>query len=81
MRRSLGTIPNLRIIHGELLRWLTLHPVATIPQIGDALGVSERHAHRLVTELREAACISVARQPKHSVYRINRGVELLSRES
>jgi DNA-binding MarR family transcriptional regulator len=44
--------------HGQVLVHIARDPDARLREIGDAVGITERAAHRIVSELAEAGYIS-----------------------
>ena len=62
--------------HAVALFWIKKNPSATIAEIADAVGVSERHAARIVRDLKSAELLTGTRQGRRSVYSISKEARL-----
>ena len=56
--------------HGQVLVHIAQDPGARLREIGDAVGITERAAHRIVSELTEAGYISRERTGRRNRYTI-----------
>jgi predicted transcriptional regulator len=70
--RNWGFITN----HGLVLASIARHPRSTARQIGDDVGLTERAALRIISELDEAGYISKDREGRQNVYRVHTEVPL-----
>ena len=57
--------------HGMVLFYVATNPDATLRQISDALGITERQVSRIVKHLSEANMIRVAREGRRNTYVFN----------
>jgi DNA-binding IclR family transcriptional regulator len=57
--------------HGHALTYTARHPDARIRDIAAALGITERSAHRIVSELVEAGYISRTRKGRRNHYKVD----------
>lgn len=57
--------------HGLVLATIAKHPRSTAREIGDAVGITERAAHRIIKELEEADYITKSRVGRQNQYRIH----------
>jgi hypothetical protein len=62
--------------HGHVLLYLDAHPDATLPEIALAIGVTERTANKIISELAEAAYVSRERTGRRNHYTVHRGLPL-----
>jgi DNA-binding transcriptional ArsR family regulator len=62
--------------HGHALLYLDAHPDATLREIALAIGVSERTATKIISELTEAAYVSRERAGRGNHYTVERGLAL-----
>ena len=66
-KRSWTLITN----HGACLIYVAEHPNATIREIADAIGVTERAAARILRELRDAEYLIAHRVGRRNGYELN----------
>jgi DNA-binding MarR family transcriptional regulator len=57
--------------HARVLACIAQDPRARLREIGDAVGITERAAHRIVNELCEAGYVSRERSGRRNVYEIH----------
>lgn len=57
--------------HGMVLVYVAAHPTATLREIGQAAGVTERQVARIVKELAGAGLLRMERQGRRNTYIIN----------
>lgn len=57
--------------HGACLIYVTKRPEATIREIADAVGITERAAARILRDLREARYIEAKRVGRRNVYQVS----------
>jgi DNA-binding IclR family transcriptional regulator len=57
--------------HGHALTYTARHPDARIRDIAAAIGITERSAHRIVSELVEAGYISRTRKGRRNHYTVD----------
>ena len=57
--------------HGLVLAAIAKHPRSTAREIGDAVGITERAAHRIIKDLEEASYITKSRIGRQNQYRIH----------
>jgi DNA-binding transcriptional regulator PaaX len=62
--------------HGNILVYLDEHPDARLREIAEAIGITERAAHKIVTELHEAGCLTRERDGRRNHYVIHGDVPL-----
>jgi DNA-binding Lrp family transcriptional regulator len=62
--------------HGLVLAAIARHPRSTAREIGDAVGITERAAHKLIKDLEEAGYITKAKVGRQNQYRIHSDVPL-----
>jgi DNA-binding MarR family transcriptional regulator len=65
--------------HGKALIYLNEHPTALLREIAEAIGVTERAAHTIVSELAEAGYVSRQRVGRRNHYTIHPEAPLRSR--
>lgn len=56
--------------HGLMLLAIAESPLSTLRELGDRVGISERSAHRIVTELTDAGYLVVQRVGRRNEYAI-----------
>jgi predicted transcriptional regulator len=66
-RRGWGFLTN----HAQVLMCIADEPGARLRDIGDRVGITERAAHRIVTELAAAGYITRERQGRRNRYTVN----------
>lgn len=57
--------------HGHVLVVLSRHPDARIRDIAEAIGITERSAQRIVSELIDAGYVSKSRKGRRNTYSLN----------
>lgn len=57
--------------HAQALVCISHDPDARLREIGERIGITERAAHRIVTDLVEAGYVSRERKGRRNRYRIN----------
>ena len=57
--------------HGLILATIAKHPNLTAREIGDAIGVTERTAHRIIMDLEEEGYISKTKIGRQNKYKIH----------
>jgi hypothetical protein len=62
--------------HGHALLYLDQHPDATLREIALAVGVTERTANKIISQLADAGCVSRERGGRRNRYTVHRGVPL-----
>jgi len=62
--------------HGLVLAAIAKHPHSTARDIGDAVGLTERTAHKIIIDLDEAGCITKTKVGRKNKYRIHSDVPL-----
>jgi DNA-binding MarR family transcriptional regulator len=62
---------NLMASHGVVLFYLAANPDATMRQMSESLGITERQVARIVKDLDEAGMIEVDRIGRRNTYRVN----------
>ncbi len=62
--------------HGLVLAAIAKHPDSTARDIGDAAGITERAALRIIKDLDEGGFISKDKVGRRNAYRIHRNVPL-----
>jgi predicted transcriptional regulator len=62
--------------HAVVLFWIKQNPTATIAEIADAVGLSERHAARIIRDLKRAQLVFATRGGRHNTYSINKDSRL-----
>lgn len=58
--------------HGHVLVQVSRNPDARIRDIAEAVGITERRAHMILSDLEDAGYITIARQGRRSHYRVHR---------
>ena len=58
--------------HGHVLVHLSRNPDARLRDIAEAVGITERRAHMIITDLEEAGYITITRVGRRSSYRVHR---------
>jgi DNA-binding MarR family transcriptional regulator len=60
--------------HGQVLVYLALFPEATLRQVSDALGLTERHVSRMIQDLEAGGMLTVRRggPGRRNSYAVNR---------
>ena len=67
--------------HGLVLATIARHPRSTAREIGDAVGVTERAAHKIIKDLEDAGYIDKARVGRQNRYRIHPDMPLKENSS
>lgn len=62
--------------HGLVLSYIARHPQSTAREIAQAAGVTERTAHKIITELEEAGYVARKRVGRQNQYQINPNLPL-----
>lgn len=62
--------------HGLVLAAIARQPRSTAREIGDAVGITERAAHKIIRDLDEAGYITKARVGRRNQYRIHPDVPI-----
>jgi DNA-binding Lrp family transcriptional regulator len=62
--------------HGLVLVAVAKHPRSTAREIGDAVGITERAAHKLIRDLEEAGYITKTKVGRKNQYKIHSDVPL-----
>ncbi len=57
--------------HGQVLSYVAHHPKSTAREIALALGITERTAQKMISEISDAGYISRRKKGRRNVYRIN----------
>ncbi len=70
MRRDEGPTWSFLTNHAQVLLCIANDPGIRLREIGDAVGITERAAHRIVAELADAGYISRARNGRRNRYTI-----------
>jgi len=65
--------------HALVLTSIAKHPRRTLREIGDAVGITERAAHKIINDLEEAGYVSKEKIGRRNVYRIHPEVPLKER--
>jgi hypothetical protein len=65
--------------HGAVLLYVAEHPDATVRQVGDGVGITERAAARILRDLREASYLHATRNGRRNSYVIDRSQPLRHR--
>lgn len=65
--------------HALVLTIIARHPRRTLREIGDAVGITERAAHKIINDLEEAGFVSKEKIGRRNVYRIHPEVPLKER--
>lgn len=58
--------------HGAVLLYVAKHADATVRQVGDGVGITERAAARILRDLREAGYLHATRIGRRNSYEIDR---------
>lgn len=58
--------------HGHVLVQVSRDPDARIRDIADAVGITERRAHMILSDLEEAGYITITKVGRRSHYRVHR---------
>lgn len=62
--------------HGLVLNYIARNPRGTARQIADAVGVTERTAHKIIAELEQDGYLIRRKQGRRNIYRVNRYMTL-----
>ena len=62
--------------HGSVLAVIAMHTDQTARQIGDAAGITERAAHKIIKDLENEGYVSKDRAGRRNSYRIHANVPL-----
>lgn len=63
--------------HGLVLVAIAKHPRSTAREIGDAVGITERAAHKLIRDLEEVGYITKTKVGRKNQYKIHPDVPLM----
>jgi hypothetical protein len=76
-----GTTPRWKLLtnHAEVLVCIARDPGVLLREISERVGITERAAHRIVTELADASYITRARNGRRNHYTIQSGLPLADR--
>jgi predicted transcriptional regulator len=74
-------VPNGKFLtnHALVLLCVAEDPDSRIRDIADAVGITERAAHRIVSDLIDEGCISRERRGRRNHYKVNRSVRIRHR--
>lgn len=61
--------------HGHTLVFVALHPDARLRDIADSVGITERFAHSIVSDLVSAGYLTVERHGRRNSYAVNTGLK------
>ncbi len=64
--------------HGLVLSYIARHPQSTARVIAQAVGITERTAHKIIAELEKAGYISRKKMGRQNQYQINPNLPLSS---
>jgi len=67
--------------HGLVLAAIARRPRSTAREIGDAVGITERAAHKIIKDLEEASYITKAKVGRRNRYRIHPDMPLKNNAS
>lgn len=70
---------NILTNHGHALLCVARDPEMTLRQIGDCVGITERAAHRIVSDLVDEGYLEKRREGTRNQYRINPEVPMRHR--
>jgi DNA-binding transcriptional ArsR family regulator len=62
--------------HGLVLAVIFQHPRSTARELGDAVGITERAIHKIVSDLEEAGYVTRAREGRRNHYTIHPSVPM-----
>lgn len=62
--------------HGAALLYVAEHPDATIREVADAVGVQERAAARILSQLRDAGYLTAERVGRRNTYQLDLSLPL-----
>ena len=62
--------------HGHVLLYIDTYPDARLREIAAAIGITERAAHKIVTELEQAGYVSRERVGRRNRYQVHREAPL-----
>ena len=62
--------------HFEVLLYVARHPDARLRTVADAVGITERAAHRILSQLAGEGYVQVAKTGRRNHYRLNPGTTL-----
>jgi DNA-binding IclR family transcriptional regulator len=62
--------------HFHVLLVVARHPDARLRSVADEVGITERAAHRILTDLATEGYLTVTRQGRRNHYRLNAGTHL-----
>ena len=65
--------------HFEVLLYIARHPDARLRIVAEEVGITERAAHRLLTQLVDEGYVSVTKVGRRNQYRVNPGTTLRHR--
>lgn len=57
--------------HAHVLLCIAQDPDATLRQVADRVGITERATHRIVTDLEDQGAVIVEREGRRNSYRVN----------
>jgi DNA-binding Lrp family transcriptional regulator len=67
--------------HGLVLGTIAKHPRSTAREIGDAVGITERSAHKIIKDLEDEGYITKTKTGRRNRYRIHSDVPLKDEDS
>jgi DNA-binding IclR family transcriptional regulator len=78
---SSNSTPEWRFFtnHFELLLYIARHPDARLRIVAEEVGITERAAHRLLTQLVEEGYVTVTKVGRRNQYRVTPGTTLRHR--
>ena len=62
--------------YGHVLIFISQHGDATLREVSERVGITERATHRIVAELEQAGFITKRRQGRRNFYRVNADLPL-----
>jgi DNA-binding IclR family transcriptional regulator len=62
--------------HFHVLLVVARHPDARLRSVADEVGITERAAHRILTDLADEGYLTVTKQGRRNHYTLNRGLRL-----
>jgi DNA-binding IclR family transcriptional regulator len=65
--------------HFEVLLYVARHPDARLRTVAEEVGITERAAHRILSQLNEAGYVTVAKNGRRNHYRLVPGTTLRHR--
>ena len=76
-------MPNWTFItnHGLVLASIAKNPEKTAREIGDDVGITERTAHKIITDLAEEGYITITKVGVNNTYTINPDLQIKSSDA